>query len=674
MDTYAMASKTDSAYGVTSGTSILLIVIPTFTVKTLSQETFLQGQSNAISVSLQSNVDLSAGTSVAITGLRPTQLSSTANLTLSGTCSGTFNGFGTYDGSAGSFILTVSGSGFSSNTLCTFQFILENPFFAVDAPSLSIAASGAISISTSTVDQAGVDPDYLPLFVLGFVKKQIRQSNPSASAANTITVTFSLNREIKQQQGSSVSDKIVDPIFTLTGLTGSATPSTSSFTVASSNFSSISSSWTQSTGVVVFQPFVELIAFKEYEVHFSLLNPSFGQDARNISITLSATILVNFGSQGALLAIESMTNGNENYATMLVADFLVKFLLQSDPSAGATNKLVLTMSSRINMAATSACINITGFDNATSPQAILTLSDESAASGSATSSNSYFASSFDGGASTALFSNGIVSFCVINDIKARTSYSIGFSLQNPSVGQFSPNFYIQSIGAYAATTIALVAKGTGNFEPLLVAGASVSLSEQSAATRNVLTVRFSPYTEIVVGSFLNVVNLIGATNSNSSMALELIAEVDTTCGDLASCALHFSVPGSNMTGYGLWSDSPPSVVLQVVQKVNQSETVAFSFAVVNADSGQRPPPISFSYTGAVSSSSFTAATRAGGASALRIAGFNYSFMSQYQTGASELNTLNLTFQNFAILSANQTVITVSGTRPRPCPPSLSSCL
>ena len=471
VEVYNMTTKTDSAYGVTSGSSILLIVIPAFTVKTIVQETFLQGLENAITATLQTNVALTVQTSVIITGLKPTGNLSKSSLTLAGACSSTFNGPGAFDPSTGTLTLTVSSSGFTSNTLCTFSFSIQNPRVAVSPPSLSISASGEVSIATSTVDQTGVDPDYLPLFVLGFVKKQVQQSNPSISAANTITVTFSLNREIKQLQANEITDKIVSPIFTLTGLTGSATPDTPPPTVSSSNFSSISgTTWTQSTGTLVFGPSADLAAFQDYEIHFSLLNPSYGQDARNVSITLQAEVPVKYGKDSAVLAVERMSNAQGNFATLLVADFLVKFLSQSDPSARAINKVILTFSSSIDMAAAGARINITGFDNATSASEVLTLTDESAAVGGAASSNLYFSSSFGGTASTALFSNGILSLCIVSSVKARSSYSIGFSIQNPSLGQFSPSFYIRSIGEYADTATLLVGKAQGNYEPLLIAG------------------------------------------------------------------------------------------------------------------------------------------------------------------------------------------------------------
>ncbi|EKX44153.1 hypothetical protein GUITHDRAFT_139994 [Guillardia theta CCMP2712] len=661
VEVYNMTTKTDSAYGVTSGSSILLIVIPAFTVKTIVQETFLQGLENAITATLQTNVALTAQTSVIITGLKPTGNLSKSSLTLAGACSSTFDGPGAFNPSTGTLTLTVSPSGFTSNTLCTLSFSIQNPRFAVSPPSLSISASGNVSIATSTFDQTGVDPDYLPLFVLGFVKKQVQQSNPSISASNTITVTFSLNREIKQQVAVD-TDKITSATFTLTGLTGSSTPDATSLTVSSSNFSISDTTWTQSTGTLRFKPSADLAAFQDYEIHFSLLNPSYGQDARNVTITLEAIVPVKYGSKSAVLAVESLSNGQGNFATLLVADFLVKFLSQSDPSARAINKLIFTFSSSIDMAAAGARINITGFDNATSASEVLTLTDESAAVGGAASSNMYFSSSFGGTASTALFSNGILSLYVVGSIKARSTYSIGFSIQNPSVGQFSPSFYIRSIGEYAATATLLVGKAQGNNEPLLIAGfqyAQVYQSEQSAGAPNLLIVSFSPYTEVVAGSQLNLLNLVGANSSDGVIPLT-DDSANSTCVQLGNCALHFTAPKSNMSGYGLWTRSPPSLTLQVVSTINQSEIVSFSFTVVNSKNGQRPPSISLSYTGTISSSSFVAATSEGPAAALRIAGFNYSFMSQYQTGATEINFFNLTFQNYAVLFANQTVITVSG--------------
>ena len=196
--------------------------------------------------------------------------------------------------------------------------------------------------------------------------------------------------------------------------------------------------------------------------------------------------------------------------------------------------------------------------------------------------------------------------------------------------------------------------------------AQVYQSEQSAGAPNLLTVSFSTYTEVVAGSQLNILNLVGANSSDGVIPLS-DDSANSTCVQLGNCALHFTAPRSNMSGYGLWTRNPPSLTLQVVSTINQSELVSFSFTVVNSKNGQRPPSINLSYTGTISSSFFVAATLGGPAAALRTAGFKYSFISQYQTGATEINFFNLTFQNYAVLFANQTVITVSGTPP-PLPP------
>ena len=79
---------------------------------------------------------------------------------------------------------------------------------------------------------------------------------------------------------------------------------------------------------------------------FNVTNPLSGQEAS--PATLSVTF--EFGEYDARVEGEAIENAMDNGAAMLVNEFLVAQLAQSNASAGADNELHMVLASRISLA------------------------------------------------------------------------------------------------------------------------------------------------------------------------------------------------------------------------------------------------------------------------------------------------------------------------------------
>jgi hypothetical protein len=145
---FAVASMTtpnSDLIGVTNGAKPLLIVVPTFSVKSIQQSTPLPSATNVMTVTLTANVNLQTGSTVMITGLTSTQTADSASLAVISTSS--FLGTtGAWKQSSGRLVLTAASGGIMSGTFCVVTFNLTNPASAQSSPAVSVSANLANSV------------------------------------------------------------------------------------------------------------------------------------------------------------------------------------------------------------------------------------------------------------------------------------------------------------------------------------------------------------------------------------------------------------------------------------------------------------------------------------------------------------------------------------------------
>ena len=150
----SMTTPNSDLIGVTNGAKPLLIVVPTFSVKSIQQSTPVPGATNAMTVMLTANVNLQTGSTVTITGLTSTQTADSASLAVISTYS--FLGTtGAWKQSSGRLVLTAASGGIMSGTFCVVTFNLTNPASAQSSPAVSVSATlanivGSIAVAAMT--------------------------------------------------------------------------------------------------------------------------------------------------------------------------------------------------------------------------------------------------------------------------------------------------------------------------------------------------------------------------------------------------------------------------------------------------------------------------------------------------------------------------------------------
>jgi len=132
-------SKTDSnLFGVIKGANPLEVLIPFFSVRSIRQRTPISGAKNTLTVTLQANYNLKAGSMVTILGLTGSQTLDASNLTVSS--SGVFGTSGAWM-QTGILVLTATSTGSIARTSCVVKFDLTNTATAQTSPAVSVVAS-----------------------------------------------------------------------------------------------------------------------------------------------------------------------------------------------------------------------------------------------------------------------------------------------------------------------------------------------------------------------------------------------------------------------------------------------------------------------------------------------------------------------------------------------------
>jgi hypothetical protein len=303
----AMTQPNSALLGVINGANPLIIVVPTFGVKSIRQSTPVAGAANTMTVTLTANVNLEPTSVVTITGL--TGAVATGPITLAGTDAGRFSdgttpSRGVWDNTAKKLTLTVhTGQTLTAATPYTFAFVVTNPGAAQDAATPNIAASGTATFNAAMTQPnsalLGVINGANPLIIVvpTFGVKSIRQSTPVAGAANTMTVTLTANVNLEPTS-----------VVTITGLTGAV--ATGPITLAGTDAGRFSDGTTPSRGVwdntakkltLTVHTGLALVSGTPYTFTFTVTNPTASQSSPAVSV--SATLASSVGS----IAVAAMT-------------------------------------------------------------------------------------------------------------------------------------------------------------------------------------------------------------------------------------------------------------------------------------------------------------------------------------------------------------------------------
>ena len=345
-------------FGVTGGANPLLVVEPTFNVKSIQQNTPLSGSTNTITVTLTANIDLADGSSVTILGLTGSQTND-ASLTVTST-SGLLGVTGTWTKAEGKLVLTAEAGGTSAGAACEVKFNLMNS--AQQQSSLAVSVVAAIkdgsSNSVGSIAQAamtkpgttlygvanGADP--LTVEVPAFSVKSIQQNTPLSGSTNTITVTLTANIDLAD--GSSV---------TILGLTGSQTNDASLTVTSTSGLLGVTGTWTKAEGKLVLTAEAGgTSAGAACEVKFNLMNSA--QQQSSLAVSVVAAIKDGSSNSVGSIAQAAMTKpgttlyGVANGAdplTVEVPAFSVKSIQQSSTSPGALNSITITLTTNFNL-------------------------------------------------------------------------------------------------------------------------------------------------------------------------------------------------------------------------------------------------------------------------------------------------------------------------------------
>ena len=383
------------------GLKPLLTVVAILTTKSIEQSFPLVAASNTITVAFTASVDFVAGSFITLAGLAGTQTADTTSLAVTSSPADVFeNGVGVWSLTGETLVLTVAtpapytlnpkthppppqiphpnksptptnpkpqplhqvaAGGLSADTDYTVSFVVQNGAAAQGAVTASFLANldpGGVDYSFLSVDLDSATGNLLSvtngaspllLVVPAFDVYDVGQSMPLVSASNTITVTLEGNVDFPATS-----------TITLSGLAGTQTADDAALVVGGADGGLFGSAgdWSDSGTLILTVDSVALSAGTSYTVSFSVQNTATAQGAVTVSVSAS---LDSGGVDDSPLGIDmnpdtgfmlGVTNGASPLLTV-VPTFTAKSIGQSSPLNGVKNTLTITLTSDVDLAATS---------------------------------------------------------------------------------------------------------------------------------------------------------------------------------------------------------------------------------------------------------------------------------------------------------------------------------
>ena len=628
------------------------LLIAMFSTRFIQQKTPSALSNNTLIVTLESIADLVNGTKITISGLAGVDTPDDDNLQINSTSvfeaerhsnneSHPFGKTGVWIKSTGALIVTVSQvignlsePVLEQNRLYSFVFMLQNGAQYQEAPYVSIESSG--TDTTKAKMQYG-DLNKAPLLIAGFRYLVVGQSTVSQSTPythrtmNSITVTFATNVQLMGSEGCKL---------TLSGLTGTLGPTGENGTASIYVTGEVRRPgltrpletfdfglpctcpnvgqrgcycgvWNSQNGTMVFpmHPMVDSVLGAEYRLRFEVINPMNGKDAAQVTASGS----------GITISPVLAKNAPGNAAPLLIADFLIKAVGQSTPSAYANNTISVTIRTRAALL-TGTRITVSGLIGSVTDDSILDLSGNSTAllgrSGVWKRQSASFVATLQSDSDVALL------------------YVYRFILKNPDTGQPPPPVYIESGGSTIINRTNVQA-GEGNRVPMgigqLVTGANhVGQMIPHASAVNTIQVTLQVSIEMPPGTKVTLSGLTGSDTPDGPMpmidkAVPFVALLHQTYTDLGP----------------MWNRERGELVFTFKSQSRLGQAYQFAFNLQNPPFFQESPPVSIEIGGTIALPKSGVTRDKGNRAPLLIAGFPVKEINQSTPSLGDMNTITV---------------------------------
>lgn len=328
----------------------MVVLGASFVVKNIAQNTSLPRATNAITVTLAANVEISGAfrAEITLSGLIGTLTPDADPFTVyplpwlqDSDLAVLFSNV-TWTQATGSLVLTLaSDETIDVGTALIFRFVVVNDDFAQEAPEITVQANGEHLIQPATMQSAANQSAPMLLAGRSFVRRFIGQTTPFPGALNTVGITLAASVAI-----------YAGDVVSITGLSGSQTPDTSDFSPFGFSSSCLQPvSWAQDSGTLVLQFSQDVIIDDVCSAQFELLNPSQPQPAQQIMIALPRQYLP-IDPQSMVHSTEQLpwrgSNGDDA-GPLKVNDRAITYakMAQSSPYPSATNTLTLTLAANV---------------------------------------------------------------------------------------------------------------------------------------------------------------------------------------------------------------------------------------------------------------------------------------------------------------------------------------
>lgn len=447
-----------------------------------------------------------------------------------------------------------------------------------------------------------------PLLVCNVSRASISQDNAGQGQVNTLTVVFELTASIlKKRPLTSI---------TISGLTGTAEPSQANLSV--SNPAYVLTTWHQPTGTLITHVDADLLADRLHNFSFQVTN----------GVRYRAPANVTIASSDFFLSMP-MAVGEGNSAPLRVVGFVESAIAQSTASAGALNRVTISLKS-------SSSIDARLFDRDT--KLVVT-----GLKGSQTLDTSSLAIADLSGQVHRVFGQtaswkqaaGALILSVQTDVPGGQDLVLEIELVNPASPQDSRAVSLEATSGLVILPIA-VAAAPGLAQPLLVAGFAYALISQSTPSQgdaNTLTVSLSCNFPLL-NNETSVITIAGLTGSQ-------------TIGD---SYLPLSGPNASMFGDGTgWSTHKAfwrhgrQIEFQVEAEAPAKQVFSAAFVLQNPSGGQASPDVSIRASGKSFATPWQAVAKgAGNAAPLLIAAFTFASIGQSNAKPADRNTVTVT--------------------------------
>ena len=447
----------------------MTIVRQMFVVHNLSQSTPVVSSVNKMRCFISTVISITPSAKITIFGMTGTAQTSTSELPIASSTNSSISAVGTWTQANGTLVVTVGAEGLEGKgRIHELSWELLNPAQGQAPPYIEISLKqqlGRQDIPVTLLSSDSRGGVFKALAVADFLTRDISRISdygpyPSTDFIRTSTIQVTL---------VPATDLRVGGLVIIEGLTGALGPSS----VNLGSFLDLQvSSWELSVGKLALQISRVLTQNTTYSFGVLLQSPRSGQSSPNIYI------LAQDAHYGKIIS-RNMTKGLGNKAPLLINDFQVLQIGQSDPSASSPNVLSITLSTRaaLELINEDIQIYICGLKGSTtsSTAALPLVSTHNLFGSSARWENGpWLPNGLDQIGSNCLILN------VLSDSVPYTSYEFSFSLRNQLAPQAAQTITIflyttgKNINAWdpvlQAELPSDLSSGFGNKAAMLIAG------------------------------------------------------------------------------------------------------------------------------------------------------------------------------------------------------------